>query len=274
MVAANPLGYLLSLAEELASQAKRVRDLIGSRHWLSDGHHKEYLLSNLLQRHCPSATLVTRGFVLNPRYPELCSREQDILVIDTSSEAPLFYQGGLAIASPQSLIATISVKTRLGKAELSDAVGSLSSAQEVALESGIPLTHTFYGAYFFEISPQVISSPAIIYDYLSEHCGKQSSSTILTPDYLSSGKDLIFKVSHEDSATFINGFSSPGFATAIFLAALLAHIAASRGNHESNILDLAENTAVSPLNPPRIQLPLPDLSCVEKADEPPNAKRI
>lgn len=274
MVVSNPLGYLSSLSEELASQAKRVRDLIGSRHWLSDGHHKEFLLSSLLQRHCPSATLVSRGFVINPSYPDLCSREQDILVIDTYSEGPIFYQGGLAIAAPQSVMAAISVKTSLGKKELFDALDSLNSAQEVAIESGLHVTHTFYGAYFFGVSPQVLNSPTIIYNYLAEYCRKRSSSWSLMPYYLSSSKDHIFKITREDSAVFLNGFSSQGFATAIFLAALLGHIAESRGNHDSNVLDLAQRAAVSPLDPSRIQLFLPDVSCVEEADEPPKAKRI
>jgi hypothetical protein len=50
----NPAGYLKSIADELTVQANRVRDLIGNAHWLSDGHHKEYLLTALLQRHLPS----------------------------------------------------------------------------------------------------------------------------------------------------------------------------------------------------------------------------
>src|SRR4051794_17511886 len=44
----NRQRYLVSLAEELYAQANRVRDLIGDAHWLSDGHHKEYLLIDLL----------------------------------------------------------------------------------------------------------------------------------------------------------------------------------------------------------------------------------
>lgn len=272
MTTSDPLGYLSSLAEELASQAKRVRDLIGNRHWLSDGHHKEYLISNLLLRHCPSAILVSRGFVLNPRYPDLCSREQDILLIDTTREAPLFHQGGLAIASPRSILAAVSVKTRLGKKELFDAVECLNSIRSVALASGVPLTKTFCGAFFFDISPPVRNAPSIVYSYLEECCSKHSSAPLLVPDYLSSDKELIYKFTREDDCVHVQGFSSPGYATAIFLAALLAHVAASRGNNESDILDLAETSSASPLDPP--QLRLTGFSSVGAADGPPNAKRI
>jgi hypothetical protein len=274
MTTSDPLRYLSSLAEELASQGKRVRDLIGNRHWLSDGHHKEYLISTLLSRHCPSAILVSRGFVLNPRNPDLCSREQDILLIDTTSEAPLFHQGGLAIASPRSILAAVSVKTSLGKSELCDAFECLNSTRTVALASGVPLTQTFCGAFFFDVSRPVQNSPSIVYSYLEECCSKQSSSQLLVPDYLSSGKDLIYKFTRQDNCAQVHGFSSPGYATAIFLAALLAHVAASRGNNESDILDLAETSSASPLSPPQAQLRLTGFSRVGEADGPPNAKRI
>jgi hypothetical protein len=67
-----------------------VRDLIGSKHWLSDGHHKEFLLTALLERHLPAGTIAGRGFVIHPDEPDQCSTEQDILVVDSTREAPVF----------------------------------------------------------------------------------------------------------------------------------------------------------------------------------------
>jgi len=71
----NRNRYLASLSAELRAQATRVRDLIGDRHWLSDGHHKEYLLKDMLARHVPSSVAVSRGFVTHPNRADLVSRE-------------------------------------------------------------------------------------------------------------------------------------------------------------------------------------------------------
>jgi hypothetical protein len=255
----NPLGYLSSLADELLSQAKRVRDLIGDRHWLSDGHHKEYLLKNLLLRHCPASTLVARGFVVNPRDLRSCSREQDLLIIDTHSEAPIFFQGGLGITSPKTLLAAISVKTTLGKTELTDAVASLATVRSVAGAAGIASTRTFCGAYFFEVSPAVQTTPSLVYHYLQS--GMNESATpdqsthpqakcAPTPDYIVTPQ-LLYKITAESDATCrVDGFSCSNFGTALFLAALSAHIASLRGVSDPDLVDIAENPSILPLNPP------------------------
>src|SRR3712207_1006807 len=100
--------YLASISEELLSQANRVRDLIGDRHWFSDGHHKEQLLASVLRRHLPADIIVSRGFVIDAVDPGGCSKEQDILVVDAHREAPIFRQGDLVICFPRTILAAIS----------------------------------------------------------------------------------------------------------------------------------------------------------------------
>lgn len=282
MTSPNPLGYLSSIADELLSQAKRVRDLIGARHWLSDGHHKEYLLSNLLLRHCPSATIVARGFVVNPRDMRSCSREQDLMIIDTHSEAPIFFQGGLAITSPRTLLASVSVKTNFGKAELRDSVESLATVRRVAAAAGQSPSRIFCGAYFFETSPTVTESPAIVYRYLQEfmtgaaavhHSPLGLTEIAHCPDYLASAQDLIYKLTAEsDTACRVDGFSCLNFGTAIFLAALFAHIAALRGVSYPDFADIAENPSLSPLSPASQSIIVVPSCRIGEAEEPPNAK--
>ena len=89
MVQPNRERYLRSLADELSAQSLRVRDLIGDRHWLTDGTHKEFLLAEIIRRHVPGAHIVARGFIISPFGTDACSRELDILIVDTSSEAPV-----------------------------------------------------------------------------------------------------------------------------------------------------------------------------------------
>src|SRR5438105_11370834 len=99
--------YFSSLSSELNSQADRVRQLIGSAHWGHDGRHKELLLADIVRRHCPQSVLVTTGFIVSPNDLEVRSLEQDILVLDVSKEAPLFQQGGLAVAFAHTVLAAI-----------------------------------------------------------------------------------------------------------------------------------------------------------------------
>lgn len=122
--------YFKSLGAELEAQALRVRQLIGSAHWGHDGRHKELLLQNLIRRHCPSTVLVSTGFVVSPATLNIRSLEQDILIIDTSVEAPLFHQGHLAITFPQALIAAISVKSTMDDETVKDVITEITTRSQ------------------------------------------------------------------------------------------------------------------------------------------------
>ena len=39
--------------------------------------------------------VAARGFVIDPNDEGVCSREQDILIVDTTAEGPVFHQGGV-----------------------------------------------------------------------------------------------------------------------------------------------------------------------------------
>jgi hypothetical protein len=118
--------YFASLSGELDLQAQRVRQLIGSAHWGHDGRHKELLLAELIRRHCPASVLVSTGFVISPNNLEVRSSEQDILIVDASREAPLFHQGALVVAFAHTVLAAISVKTKMTPRTLKDTMVSRS----------------------------------------------------------------------------------------------------------------------------------------------------
>ena len=124
--------YLLSLAGELHSQSTRVRDLIGDAHWYCDGHQKGYLLLDLLRRHLPSGMLASRGFVISATETDRRSREQDILVVDATQEAPIFNQGGVIIVFPRFVRAAVSVKTTMNSVTVEDSVAGLNSVRNGA----------------------------------------------------------------------------------------------------------------------------------------------
>ncbi len=143
---AKPLHYFESLAGELQAQEDRIRDLIGSKHWLTDGHHKEALLRGLLGRHVPSSVLVAQGFLVPENGESIASREQDILLLDAAAEMPLFSANGTAIASPRLLLAAIAVKSGFDAGKLRDATTCLGSIPELPFNVNPP----WLGVFFFQ----------------------------------------------------------------------------------------------------------------------------
>lgn len=247
--------FLASIASELTSQSNRVRDLIGSRHWLSDGHHKEFLMRTLVRRHLPSGTLACRGFVISSVEPDLCSKEQDILIIDTTREAPAFYQGGLAVCFPRTLLGAISVKTRSDRKEVLDSITGLNSVRDVARDSADPRA-IWCGAYFFEAGDAVVTTPATAFAMIRDglaNCPARPPAvpppqpSPLGPDLFCAGADLIYRLDHgvtEDHqavapAAQLRGFHCRGLASALFIADLLDHVAVRRGLPEADFADFA-----------------------------------
>ena len=207
MPARHRVRYLCSMAEELHSQSTRVRDLIGSAHWLSDGHHKEYLLRDLIARYLPAGMLAARGFAIASNEEQVCSREQDILIVDTFQEPPVFNQGGLILAFPRTIVATISVKTTMEKKEVLDAIKGLNTVLQIASSSGA--THRIWcGSYHFELGDPVANNHTLPYEYCSEgiksHRLKRpflrtEHALHIGPDILCSAKDLAFKLNYRYS---------------------------------------------------------------------------
>lgn len=217
--------YLRSLADELAVQSKRVRNLIGDSHWLTDGHHKEYLLLSLLNRHLPTGVVASRGFVISHLNTRQRSKEQDILIVDTTIEAPLFHQSNVIISFPEAVIAAISVKSTLDKDTLLDAIAGLESVASIIGECGCWL-----GGYWFEIGNPIANNPGKIYEYLAHQVQEESQTndqffSIQNANFFCSGHDYAFEYKKNRN---LQVYSCSGLATGFFLAHLLDFIAAKR----------------------------------------------
>ena len=249
MVEPNLSRYFTSLADELLAQADRVRYLIGDKHWLTDGHHKEYLLLSLLRRHLPSGVIASRGFVLNPLDTTDCSREQDILIADITKEAPLFHQGDVVVVFPSQVLAAISVKTTFALAEVKDSLDGLASVAALLPESNRPAC--WFGAYFFVPSQSVLENPSKAYKWIETCIGWslfrhpvpsiRSASHFI--DFVCCGGSLAFKrksTTFEDDVATSNavfGKLGNGLATAMFLADLFDHISTRQNN--PRLIDIA-----------------------------------
>lgn len=259
----NRRRYLTSLAMELSSQSTRIRDLIGDSHWLTDGHHKEYLLTGLLRRHLPAGVLATRGFVVSPYEQNLCSREQDILIVDTLQESPIFHQGGIIVTFPQSVLASISVKTKMGQREVASSVEGLATVLDVAANAVSKDWACWCGAFFFDETP-LEHTPTLFYKYFSEAAQRadfqrrlenSEQFPIVPGDIFASAQNYVFSVDNlqqlsdgENMSWRIRGYECRGLATAVFLAGLLGHIASKRGVNESSIREWTDDGSINLLN--------------------------
>lgn len=120
--------YHKSIANEINSTKDRIRHLIGSSHWLTDGEWKEAVLRKALENFLPESYRVGRGFVcfledeleqdesgqqqLEGVLPEKekTSGQLDILVTDKNRPS-LFKDGDLVFVTADAVAAVIEVKT-------------------------------------------------------------------------------------------------------------------------------------------------------------------
>ena len=213
--------YLLTLSEELLARCNRVRALTGNAHWLTDGHHKESLLIGVLKRHLPANVIACRGFVISAVDNTFCSTEQDIVLLDTAANAPLFYEDGVAIAFPHHLIGAISVKSTLTKTTLQDALLGLQSLHSLP-DDVLTERHPWTGAFFFSAGKTVSNDPSILRKYLIAFGERHKWSRICALPNL-----LLVNRNHEAESRFL-GYNCCGLSAAYFIGDLLDHIAELR----------------------------------------------
>jgi hypothetical protein len=259
--------YFVSLSRELASQAQRVRQLIGNAHWGHDGRHKELLLMELIRRHCPSTALVSTGFAVSPSNLEMRSSEQDILILDTSREAPLFHQGSLVIAFVHTILAAISVKTTMESASLKQTINGLQTVRAVARDAGLKAEQIWCGGFFYQTAESWSKNHQLIYKSLKRYITENPAPPpviddgqphIIGPNCLSDAGDLALVFDYErlgtDSTARVRGYSCSEAATAIFISLLLQHIALNFGATHSPFADLVHNLGVASLMPPKFDI--------------------
>ena len=222
--------YFRSLSAELEAQANRVRCLIGSAHWLSDGGHKESILRHIIERHMPSGTLVARGFIVNNSSDEACSREQDIFIVDTSSEAPLFNQGGLIITPQEYVYASVSVKSAFGKNEFLDALRTFASIPSWAS------TKLFFGSYHFGayLEDDLDSLASRMAEWLLHEQDRVSMMVRISPS--------LFALLDVGDVHRLRVYRAADRSTAYFLARLLNHVSGCRSANASIFADVLDGT--------------------------------
>ena len=141
--------YFKSLSDELGALKHRVRDLIASNHWLTDGEWKESVLRSFLRRNLPRTVEVGRGFVIAE---EGVSRQNDVLVFDASKPV-LFRDGDLVFVTPDTVEGIIEVKSSINRTSFRDVCVRLAETGELIV-SRHPRRHAydkFFGVFAYEL---------------------------------------------------------------------------------------------------------------------------
>jgi hypothetical protein len=239
---------LKSWSDELSARANRVRELIGGRHWLSDGHHKEYVLRELLRRYLPRHLVASRGFIKPPDRQVPPSREIDIMLSDFSLHPPWFNEGGLVVAPPAAVVGQIQVKTLLGYKEFSDVLDATVSGN-VAMEDYIDPGKVWGGGLFFKVSAgeSVTQCCKNIDGWIRkfvERSEKQLRSTDFPNCVAALDGPVVFfaRSPGRASALCVKAFDCATLAPAVMLADLFEHLRALSGDQTrrgalSNVLE-------------------------------------
>lgn len=247
----DAIAYLQSWAAELKSQALRVRQLIGASHWPSDGAHKEVLLQSMIRRYLPPHLLVGRGFVVAPEHGH-ASSEQDVLVVDTSKESPLFYTDSLLICLPSQVVAGIAVKSSYRSDALRSALDSLRSLRlSTNHELSFP-AELWTAVCFFDDPPDNLDTRA---KEISSAVSKKPAPRPLTSNHMHdrAGPDLVFEtfgncytINYEmtpdgERSVHTTVANHEGLGPALAMASLMDHVAYNAGAKRSAFANTLES---------------------------------
>lgn len=145
MITPNYSKLLIGWSAELQSRADRIRNLIGDRHWPTDGRHKEMILGETISRYLPSQFSQCSGFIAGNLQGEI-SPEIDLYIADHSKCPALHNECGVQVTNASSVVATIEVKSNFNSAHLRSATDHLAKLVNTFSESS---EHIWNGLFFF-----------------------------------------------------------------------------------------------------------------------------
>lgn len=180
----NYIDYLKSISRELDATKNRVRHLIGDRHWLTDGEHKEAVLRKILRNLMPAKVGVCHGFVVADSMRP--SSQIDILLTDKLNKPTLFNDGDLAIVTPDCVLGIAEVKTKITNATL------LRQACEKLIKNKVSIFkktnhHCYVGLFIYE---DTNLTDAQILEIMHDAACQREDKAI---NYLSVGKSRFFR---------------------------------------------------------------------------------
>jgi hypothetical protein len=150
------LEYHKSIARELEATKDRVRQLIGSGNWQTDGEHKEAIIRKVLRNHLPESVRIGKGFVC---FENRASTQIDVLI--TAIDKPtLFKDGELVLVTPEAVRAVIEVKTAMrSRTDLAEALEKLAANLQHIRRTQ---TECFGGLFVFDESNHCVPDKEVL----------------------------------------------------------------------------------------------------------------
>ena len=180
--------FFASYSYELQSKMKRLDFLIGKDHWLSVGNYKESLLRNLLSNVLPKKFEVSTGFIIacDEKGKEIKSKQQDIIIWDSSEYAAIFRDGEFVILPPEACKAVIEIKSTLSNTTLKKA---LHSSDDLFKFVRTPyIQNTSISKYIFAFSSD-LHFPSSFFDGLSQFYSSKELPSLSLEDRINLTKD-------------------------------------------------------------------------------------
>ena len=241
--------YLKSWSSELSARANRVRQLIGGRHWPTEGRHKEVIVREFIQRYISSALVVGGGFIKSSISGE-CSKEIDILITDPARHPAYFNEGGVQIVPPSSVVACLEIKSSFTQSNLQKAVENIASIKK-AMDS---IEMNVWRCVFFMYNEKGL-------DVFSSYIARQIEQLVSEADhdkayeYLDSMPTCVATLDtyvafissdNIDNNVVLNCFDFGDLSCAAALDDLFEHVRAHFG--ESSVGELSELISALPTN--------------------------
>lgn len=207
-------AYHASIAAELQISKDRMRNLIGGRHWQSDGEHKEAILRKILRNHVAQIFHIGRGFVCTERDT---SRQIDILIVQ-KEKPTLFCDGEMLVVTPDAVSAILEVKTKIGK-DLQAVAERLADNAEAIRAAGNPMC--VVGLFAYEATKRRNTGTSILRAVQRASRGQWSR----TVNWVALGPDVFVRYWREGSAVHSpipggvwHSYSIPQLAHAYFVS--------------------------------------------------------
>ena len=229
MVQTDLEAFWSSIANELGAAKDRVRNLIGAKHWQTDGTHKEIILRNVIKRYLPETLKVCTGFVY--KSSGAVSTQIDLLIINRSCYT-LFKEGDLVIVTPHAVRGIIEVKTRCeGTSELKEVLARLARNQFLADEDLVQNRGRVWAGLFIYESDR--NNPTELLQSLSE-VDKEVGKPI---DCIACGPDMFAQLDMRSGSDLRwISYDCPGLSAGCFVMDMLGSLTRNLGLSDFRVL--------------------------------------
>ncbi|MES9973781.1 MAG: DUF6602 domain-containing protein [Candidatus Thiodiazotropha sp.] len=217
-------SFLFSLSQELTARSNRIRYLIGDAHWLSDGYHNENVVRDFLIRYSPNSIVVSSGFLRStlPNSSPIISPEIDILLTDSQDHIPLYSEGGLMIAEPDSVRAYLEIKSTFSRPVLRNALEHIVKVQESFLD--LEMRHKVWRCIFFNTAKSNNSKHKTIFEEAKTSVSHLADKASYLPNCIViNGVSITFITSSESSVN-LKHFNSGDYSLACALADIISNL--------------------------------------------------